>query len=73
MLALARKIVAGDQDNGSVESVFEQARQVAVEDEALLVDAGDGLALVTGHCPRQCALPLSQSARRESPRTSLRH
>ena len=28
-LALARKIVAGEEDAGSVESVFEQARQVA--------------------------------------------
>ena len=40
MLALARKIVAGDEDADSVESVFEQARQVAAEAEALLVDAG---------------------------------
>ena len=39
MLALARKIVAGEEDAGSVESVFEQARQVAAEAEALLVDA----------------------------------
>ena len=39
MLALARKIVAGGEDAGSVESVFEQARQVAAEAEALLVDA----------------------------------
>ncbi len=39
MLALARKIVAGEEDAGSVESVFEQARQVASEAEALLVDA----------------------------------
>ena len=39
MLALARKIVAGEEDAGSVESVFEQARQVAGEAEALLVDA----------------------------------
>ncbi len=38
MLALARKIVAGEEDAGSVESVFEQARQVAAEAEALLVD-----------------------------------
>ena len=29
MLALARKIVAGEDDAGSVESVFEQAWQVA--------------------------------------------
>ena len=38
MLALARKIVAGDEDAGSVESVFEEARRVAAEAEALLVD-----------------------------------
>ena len=38
MLALARKIVAGEEDTGSVESVFEQAQQVATEAEALLVD-----------------------------------
>ena len=40
MLALARKIVAGEEDAESVESVFEQARQVAAEAEAeaLLVD-----------------------------------
>ncbi len=40
MLALARRIVAGEEDAGSVESVFEQARQVAAEAEALLVDEG---------------------------------
>ena len=40
MLALARKIVAGEEDAGSVESVFEQARHVAAEAEALLVDEG---------------------------------
>ena len=39
MLALARKIVAGEEDAGSVESVFAQARQVAADAEALLVDA----------------------------------
>ncbi len=38
MLALARKIVAGEEDDGSVESVFAQAQQVAAEAEALLVD-----------------------------------
>ena len=38
MLALTRKIVAREQGAGSVESVFEQARQVAAEAEALLVD-----------------------------------
>ncbi len=39
MLALARKIVAGEEDAGSVESVFAQAQQVAAEAETLLVDA----------------------------------
>lgn len=39
MLALARQIVAGEEDSGSVESVFAQAQQVAAEAEALLVDA----------------------------------
>ena len=32
---LARKIVAGEEDAGAVESVFEQAPQVAAEAEAL--------------------------------------
>ena len=36
---LARKIVAGEEGDGSVESVFAQAQQVAAEAEALLVDA----------------------------------
>ena len=40
MLALARKIVAGDEDADSVESVFAQAQQVAADAEALLVDDG---------------------------------
>ena len=40
MLALARKIVAGEEDAGSVESVFAQAQQVAADAEALLVDEG---------------------------------
>ncbi len=39
MLALARKIVAGEEDAGSIESVFAQAQQVAADAEALLVDA----------------------------------
>ena len=39
MLALARKIVAGEEDAGLIESVFAQAQQVAAEAEALLVDA----------------------------------
>ena len=38
MLALARKIVAGEEDDGSVESVFAQAQQVVADAEALLVD-----------------------------------
>ena len=40
MLALARKVIAGEGDADSVESVFAQAQQVAAEAEALLVDAG---------------------------------
>ncbi|MCY3567904.1 MAG: hypothetical protein OXH38_04715 [Chloroflexi bacterium] len=40
MIALARTIVAGEGDPGSVESVFAQAQQVAAEAEALLVDEG---------------------------------
>ena len=40
LLALARKIVAGEEDADSVESVFAQAQQVAAEAEALLVDEG---------------------------------
>ena len=39
MLALARKIVAGEEDADSVESVFAQAQQVAAQADALLVDA----------------------------------
>ena len=39
MLALARKIVAGEAGEESVEDVFAQAQQVAAEAEALLVDA----------------------------------
>ena len=39
MLALARKIVAGDAGEESVEDVFAQAQQVAADAEALLVDA----------------------------------
>ena len=38
MLALARKIVAGEEDADPVETVFAQAQQVAAEAEALLVD-----------------------------------
>ena len=40
MLALARKIVAGEEDGDSVEWVFAQAQQVVAEAEALLVDDG---------------------------------
>ena len=39
MLALARKIVAGEAGEESVEDVFAQAQQVAADAEALLVDA----------------------------------
>ncbi len=38
MLALARKLVSGEQDADSVESVFAQAQRVAAHAEALLVD-----------------------------------
>ena len=40
MLALARKLVAGDEDSDavSVESIFAQAQQVAADAESLLVD-----------------------------------
>ena len=38
MLALARKIVADEEDADSVESVFAQAQRVAADAEALLVD-----------------------------------
>ena len=39
MLALARKLVAGDEDNSeSVEDIFAQAQQVAADAESLLVD-----------------------------------
>ena len=38
MLALARKIVSGEEDADSVESVFAEAQQVAADAEALLVD-----------------------------------
>ena len=40
MLALARKIVGGEEDTGTVESVFAEVQQVAAEAEALLVDDG---------------------------------
>ena len=40
MLALARKIVAEEEDADSVELVFAQAQQVAADAEALLVDEG---------------------------------
>ncbi len=40
MLALARRIVSGEEDADSVESVFTQAQQVAADAEALLIDDG---------------------------------
>ena len=39
LLALARRIVSGEEDTDSAESVFAQAQQVAADTEALLVDA----------------------------------
>ena len=39
MLALARKLVAGDEDNSeAVEDIFAQAQQIAADAESLLVD-----------------------------------
>ena len=38
MLALARKLVSGEEDAESVESVFAKAQRVAADAEALLVD-----------------------------------
>ena len=53
MLALARKIVAGDEDTDSVESAFAQAQRVAAEAEALLVDEGWQVpATSSGRCSR---------------------
>ena len=40
MLALARKIVAGEGDGDSIEPVLAHAQQVAAEAEAVLVDEG---------------------------------
>ncbi len=40
MLALARKLISGEEDADSVESVFAQAQQVAASAEQLLVDDG---------------------------------
>ena len=40
MLALARKLVSGEADAESVESVFARAQRVAADAEALLVDDG---------------------------------
>ena len=40
LLALARKLVSGEEDAESVESVFAQAKHVAAEAEQLLVDHG---------------------------------
>ena len=40
MMALARKLVSGETDDGEVEDLFARAQQVAAEAEQLLVDAG---------------------------------
>ena len=40
MLALARKMVTGDGDAGLMELVFEEARQVEADADALLLDDG---------------------------------
>ena len=66
LIALARKIVAGEEDAGSVESVFEQARQVAAEAEALLVDEG-------WHAPEPEPVAVVEAVeRRRTPRTRSR-
>ncbi len=59
MLALARKIVAGEEDAGSVESVFVQAQQVAAEAEALLVDDG-------WHAPEPAAVAVGSAVAAEA-------
>ena len=72
MLALARKIVAGEEDADSVESVFAQAQQVAAEAEALLVDAEwvapePVVIEVTANGNGHTALPVGGSADDETP------
>ena len=72
MLALARKIVAGEEDDGSVESVFAQAQQVAAEAETLLVDAEwaapEPVAVeVHTHGNGHTALPVGVEAEDETP------
>ncbi len=57
MLALARKIDGGEEDAGSVESVFEQARQVAADAEALLVDEGSPFTWSHGESLDELARP----------------
>ena len=44
MMALARKLVSGETDDGEAEDVFRQAQQIAAEAEDLLVDADWGRA-----------------------------
>ena len=67
MLALARKVVAGEEDADSVESVFAQAQQVAADAEALLVD--DEVAWARSRWPLNWSRLESQSKRggRSSP------
>ena len=73
MLALARKIVAGEEDADSVESVFAQAQQVAAEAEALLVDAEwrapEPVAVVEVHANGngRTGLPVGGNAEDETP------
>ncbi len=40
MMALARKLIAGETDDEPVEDIFQQAQQVAADADALLVDDG---------------------------------
>ena len=64
MLALARKLVAGDEDGSeSIESIFAQAQQVAADAEALLVD--DSWRPVEP-APEPLALPVGATADAES-------
>ncbi len=64
MLALARKLVAGDEDDHeSVESILAQAQQVAADAEALLVDDSWRPAEPT---PEPLALPVGATVDAES-------
>ena len=50
MMALARKIVSGEEEAGSVEEVFAQARDAVSEAEELLVDVDWRPVDVNGYC-----------------------